>query len=208
MTAGKGGFDLGSKECVRPGFYCIATKTPKPTLYTQEQFELGYPFWQAKTTPIDIKPPSMATIKSNNYLPNALCADDAEADTHATHGIFVDPDGYVSEGGNFNVAFITYNDELVVPEFDNNLPGTTIKRIMDLVPQVPSPTQAFTSPQNVLMSASKTWSNSLARESDRDQLNICTEFCPVWLSIVLFARMVRIFRNLSPADFAQPSLFP
>ena len=91
---------------------------------------------QAKTTPIEIKAPSMATIKSNNYLPNALAQDDAEADPNATHGIFVDQDGYVSEGGTFNVAFITNDDELVVPTFDNSLAGTTILRIMELIPKV------------------------------------------------------------------------
>ena len=81
----------------------------------------------------------MATIKTNNYLPNALSADDAEADLHATHGIFVDEEGFVSEGGTFNVGFITKDNELVVPEFDNCLAGVTIQRIMELVPQARPP---------------------------------------------------------------------
>ncbi|XP_075265386.1 uncharacterized protein LOC142357725 [Convolutriloba macropyga] len=135
MSAGKGGFGLGSSECIRPAFYCIATKPPVQRLYGPEDEEMGIPTWRAKTTPVGIKSPCMATIKTNNYLPNALSADDAEADLHATHGIFVDEEGFVSEGGTFNVGFITKDNELVVPEFDNCLAGVTIQRIMELVPQ-------------------------------------------------------------------------
>eukprot|EP00951_Prasinocladus_malaysianus_P029986 scaffold279768_cov45-Prasinocladus_malaysianus.AAC.1 len=106
MTAGTGGFGLGSDECVRPGFYCLLCKNPKPKFYAPDQEELGFPMWQLKTTSVEIKPVSMATIKTNNYLPNALSQDEASADTRATHSVFVDQDGYVSEGGNFNVAFL------------------------------------------------------------------------------------------------------
>uniref|UniRef100_A0A061QQ17 Branched-chain amino acid aminotransferase n=2 Tax=Tetraselmis sp. GSL018 TaxID=582737 RepID=A0A061QQ17_9CHLO len=135
LTAGRGGFDLGSRECDRPGFYCIVTHRPEPRYYSDEDRQNGFSYWRAKTTPIETKSPFMSSIKSNNYLQNVLSAEDAERDEHATHGIFVDPDGFVSEGGNFNVGFILPDGELVIPSFDNCLAGITAQRIMELVPK-------------------------------------------------------------------------
>ena len=46
MSAGKGGFGLGSSECIRPAFYCIATKPPVQRLYGPEDEEMGIPTWR------------------------------------------------------------------------------------------------------------------------------------------------------------------
>ena len=117
-----------------------------------------------------IKDPYFATLKSNNYLPNALVALDAQLEgfdqvrhnpitagyhkvyhedmnfvtilkgfdsliTHA-QGVFVDGDGYVAEGSVMNIGIITHEGELVVPPFDQSLPGCTLKRLLHLIREV------------------------------------------------------------------------
>eukprot|EP00873_Tetraselmis_striata_P010502 jgi/Tetstr1/430766/TSEL_020551.t1 len=92
----------------------------------------------ALTPSTEVKSAFMSGIKSNNYLLNALAADEAVADDHSTgHAVWVDADGYVSEGGNFNVGFITNNNEVVIPTFDNCLAGCTAQRVLELIPKTP-----------------------------------------------------------------------
>ena len=117
-----------------------------------------------------IKDPYFATLKSNNYLPNALVALDAQLEgfdqvrhypitaryhkvhheemnfvsilkgfefltTHA-QGVFVDSDGHVAEGSVMNIGIITHEGELIVPPFDQALPGCTLKRLLHLIREV------------------------------------------------------------------------
>mmetsp|Transcript_41278 Transcript_41278/g.106886 ORF Transcript_41278/g.106886 Transcript_41278/m.106886 type:complete len:427 (-) Transcript_41278:225-1505(-) len=138
LTAGNGGFGLSSAECVRPGFYCIATSIERPKPRNEREKLTGQSAWQALTPSTEVKSAFMSGIKSNNYLLNALAADEAVADDHSTgHAVWVDADGYVSEGGNFNVGFITNNNEVVIPTFDNCLAGCTAQRVLELIPKTP-----------------------------------------------------------------------
>ena len=126
--------------------------------------------WKVRTSPVPIKDPYFATLKSNNYLPNALVALDAQLEgfdqvrhhpitagyqkvyheemnivstlkgfeiliTHA-QGVFVDSNGYVAEGSVMNIGIITHEGELVVPPFDQALPGCTLKRLLQLIREV------------------------------------------------------------------------
>ena len=59
------------------------------------------------------KNPYFATLKSTNYLVNALCLMDAEAEGF-DQGIFLDSDGFIAEGPNMNVAIITQDGTFVV----------------------------------------------------------------------------------------------
>ncbi len=43
-----------------------------------QRFHSGVQGWKVKTSPVPIKDPYFATLKSNNYLPNALVALDAQ----------------------------------------------------------------------------------------------------------------------------------
>jgi branched-subunit amino acid aminotransferase/4-amino-4-deoxychorismate lyase len=78
-----------------------------------------------------MKPPLLATIKSNNYLLNVLTHMEA-VDRGGTFGILVDDEGYVAEACVLNAAFVTDDGILRTPPFDGILSGTTIRRVMDL----------------------------------------------------------------------------
>lgn len=66
-----------------------------------------------KTTEVPIKHRYFATLKSTNYLQNALAVADAQAEGY-DQGIFVDAEGNVAEAPNLNLGIITWENELVV----------------------------------------------------------------------------------------------
>lgn len=70
-------------------------------------------------------------MKNVNYLPNVLSVLEAE-EKGAFASIWIDDAGYIAEGPNVNVAFITQEKELVMPIFDNILYGCTAKRLLEL----------------------------------------------------------------------------
>jgi len=51
-------------------------------------------------------------------------------------GVFVDQAGFILEGPNSNFAMLTKDNVFVTPPFDNILPGVTIQRLMELLPEV------------------------------------------------------------------------
>ena len=82
-----------------------------------------------------MKTPLFATMKNVNYLPNVLSVMEAE-EKGAFASVWVDEAGYIAEGPNVNVAFITQEKELVMPLFDNILHGCTAKRLLELAPKL------------------------------------------------------------------------
>ncbi|KAK9268846.1 hypothetical protein L1049_000610 [Liquidambar formosana] len=50
----------------------------------------------------------------------------------ASASIWVDEEGFIAEGPNFNVAFVTHHKELVLPFFDKILSGCTALRLLEL----------------------------------------------------------------------------
>uniref|UniRef100_A0A0C9QN49 TSA: Wollemia nobilis Ref_Wollemi_Transcript_19242_1224 transcribed RNA sequence n=1 Tax=Wollemia nobilis TaxID=56998 RepID=A0A0C9QN49_9CONI len=87
------------------------------------------------TSSTPMKSPEMATMKNVNYLPNALSKIGAE-EKGAYTAIWIDSEGYVAEGPNVNVAFISKTKELLVPSFDKILSGCTCKRMLALAPKL------------------------------------------------------------------------
>ena len=69
LGAGRGGFGISPLECLQTSFYCMVYKAP-PLDPTKG--------WTVKTSPVPIKDPYFATLKSTNYMPNALVALDAQ----------------------------------------------------------------------------------------------------------------------------------
>ncbi|KAJ8532352.1 hypothetical protein K7X08_012275 [Anisodus acutangulus] len=87
------------------------------------------------TSAIPVKSPLFATSKNVNYLPNVLSKMEAE-DKGAFASIWVDEEGYIAEGPNVNVAFITSDKELILPSFDKILSGCTAMRLLELAPKL------------------------------------------------------------------------
>lgn len=122
LSAGHGDFLLSPSGCVESAFYAIVYQGPAPS------FGKGV---KTITTSIPIKPPVFATMKSVNYLPNVLCQMEAE-ENGCFASIWLDSEGFVAEGPNMNVAFVTHDKQLLVPRFDKILSGCTAKRVIAL----------------------------------------------------------------------------
>lgn len=126
LTSGPGDFLLSSAGCPTPAFYAIV---------------IDHNFSQCKhgvkviTSTIPMKPPLFATMKNVNYLPNVLSIMEAE-EKEAFASIWIDEEGYIAEGPNVNVAFITDDKELILPSFDKILSGCTAKRLLELAPKL------------------------------------------------------------------------
>ncbi|XP_021721507.1 LOW QUALITY PROTEIN: D-amino-acid transaminase, chloroplastic-like [Chenopodium quinoa] len=122
LSAGHGDFHLSPSGCAEPTFYAIVTHSSASS---------DHKGIKVITSSIPIKPPVFATMKSVNYLPNALCQMEAE-ENGCFASIWLDSEGFVAEGPNMNVAFVTFDKELMMPRFDKILSGCTAKRILTL----------------------------------------------------------------------------
>ncbi|PKA46605.1 Branched-chain-amino-acid aminotransferase-like protein 3, chloroplastic [Apostasia shenzhenica] len=124
LSSGPGDFLLSPAGC--PAFYAIVLDND----YSQCKEGVKV---VTSTTPM--KPPLFATMKNVNYLPNVLAKMEAEA-KGSFASIWVDDKGYIAEGPNVNVAFISKNKELLLPSFDSILTGCTAKRLLALAPKL------------------------------------------------------------------------
>ncbi|GER33785.1 D-alanine aminotransferase [Striga asiatica] len=123
LSSGPGDFLLSPSSCHCPTLYAIIMCGT-----TQSHSQRGI---KVITSSIPIKSPQFAVMKSVNYLPNVLTKMEAE-DREAYAGIWLDERGYVAEGPNMNVAFVTEARELLMPRFDRILSGCTAKRVLEL----------------------------------------------------------------------------
>ncbi|KAK3028387.1 hypothetical protein RJ639_039597 [Escallonia herrerae] len=126
LTAGPGDFLLSPAGCPTSAFYAVVI---------DEDFSQCKEGVKVITSTIPMKTPLFATSKNVNYLPNVLSKMEAE-DNGAFASIWVDEEGYIAEGPNVNVAFITHDKELVSPFFDKILSGCTAKRLLELAPKL------------------------------------------------------------------------
>ncbi|KAK7384918.1 hypothetical protein VNO78_30621 [Psophocarpus tetragonolobus] len=124
LSAGPGDFQLSPSGCHQSSLYAIVI---------QDVSSLSHNFRGVKvvTSSIPIKHPKFAITKSVNYLPNVLSKVEAEK-AGAFAGIWLDDEGFVAEGPNMNVAFVTKEKELIMPYFDKILSGCTAKRVLTL----------------------------------------------------------------------------
>ncbi|KAF6155882.1 hypothetical protein GIB67_039213 [Kingdonia uniflora] len=122
LSSGPGDFLLSPSGCPTPAFYAVVIEDN----YAQRKEGV-----KAITSTIPMKSPLFATMKNVNYLPNVLAVMEAE-ETGAFASIWVDEEGYIAEGPNVNVAFITKEKELVLPVFDKILSGCTAKRLLEV----------------------------------------------------------------------------
>ncbi|GAB4837252.1 hypothetical protein Ancab_002155 [Ancistrocladus abbreviatus] len=122
LSSGPGDFQLSPSGCGQSALYAIVIKDLSPP---------DHKGVKVVTSSIPIKPPMFATMKSVNYLPNVLSKMEAE-ENGSFASIWLDADGFVAEGPNMNVAFVTREKELLMPHFDKILSGCTAKRVLTL----------------------------------------------------------------------------
>ncbi|XP_010925870.2 D-amino-acid transaminase, chloroplastic [Elaeis guineensis] len=128
LSPGPGDFLLSPSGCPNPALYAIVIE--------------GRSLPDRKgviviTSSIPMKSSQFAIMKNVNYLPNALSKMEAE-ENGAFAAIWLDDEGFVAEGPNMNVAFVTADRELLMPQFDKILSGCTAKRVLVLAEQLVS----------------------------------------------------------------------
>jgi 4-amino-4-deoxychorismate lyase len=126
LSAGPGDFQLSPSGCHQSGLYAIVIQDVSPAAASVKSKGV-----KVITSSIPIKHPMFAITKSVNYLPNVLSKMEAD-EAGAFAGIWLDDEGFVAEGPNMNVAFVTKEKELIVPHFDKILSGCTAKRVLTL----------------------------------------------------------------------------
>ncbi|EOY13099.1 hypothetical protein QUC31_002152 [Theobroma cacao] len=126
LSAGPGNFLLSPAGLPTSAFYAVVI---------DDDFSQCKKGVKVITSTIPIKSPLFATMKNVNYLPNVLSVMEAE-DKGAFASIWVDEKGFIAEGPNVNVAFITNDKELILPQFDKILSGCTAKRLLELAPKL------------------------------------------------------------------------
>lgn len=122
LSSGTGDFQLSPSGCHQSALYAIVIQDQSPS---------NYEGIKVTTSSIPIKPPQFAIMKSVNYLPNVLSKMEAE-ENGGYAAIWLDEDGFVAEGPNMNVAFVTKEKEFLMPRFDKILSGCTAKRVLVL----------------------------------------------------------------------------
>nr|XP_010915835.1 D-amino-acid transaminase, chloroplastic isoform X1 [Elaeis guineensis] len=126
LSPGPGDFLLSPSGCPNPALYAIVIEGQ--ALPDRKGVKVI-------TSSVPMKSPEFSIMKSVNYLPNALSKMEAE-ENGAFAAIWLDDEGFVAEGPNMNVAFVTSDRELVMPHFDKILSGCTAKRVLVLAEQL------------------------------------------------------------------------
>jgi 4-amino-4-deoxychorismate lyase len=83
---------------------------------------------------IPVKQGFFSQVKSCNYLANVLTKKES-IDRGADFAINITEKGYVAEGPTENVMILTTQNELIAPEFDYTLRGTTLVRVQEIARQ-------------------------------------------------------------------------
>jgi branched-chain amino acid aminotransferase len=125
VSRGTGSFGVNPCDCPKPHIYIVVTA-------------LGVPFMRrhprgatACSSAVPPREPFCATIKSCNYLLNALMAREARR-AGADFAVGIDERGFLTEGATENVAIVTARGELRFPRADRTVTGTTMVRVIAL----------------------------------------------------------------------------
>jgi len=126
LTAGRGDFSISPRHCTgEPGFYVVAHQDAHSADGLRE--------FKAITSTVPLKPAFLATMKSNNYLLNALVA--MEAESKGAHlGIQLDDEGVLAESAVSTIGVVGGDGVLRSPVPHSILPSTTWGRAKALAP--------------------------------------------------------------------------
>ena len=133
VTRGIGDLGLDPRKCRKPTIIVIAQ--PWEKLYG-DLYERGIKAVTVtvRRNAIDSLPPN---IKSMNYLNNILAKIEANA-KGGDEAIFLDQNGYVSEGSGDNI-FVVKNGIIMTPPTVNNLKGITRDVVIDIIQRLRIP---------------------------------------------------------------------
>ncbi len=125
VTRGPGGFSPSPAEVIGHQIYAAITtlKSPPPEFYQQG--------CRAMLSSVPAKDSFWSQIKSCNYLQNVLMKQET-LKRGFDFAISVDAAGRLCEGATENMMLISSAGELLVPNFDYTLRGTTVRVVMQI----------------------------------------------------------------------------
>ncbi|HMP74558.1 MAG TPA: aminotransferase class IV [Kiritimatiellia bacterium] len=125
LSRGPGSMGISPADCPQPALYVIVHRLPPPFMDTHPHGAT------AGWSTIPVKSGHFATIKTCNYLPNALMKH--EALHRQLDFIFArDEQNHLAEGPTENVAIVDADRRLLLPRPGRILPGTTLRRSLEL----------------------------------------------------------------------------
>lgn len=121
LSRGPGGMGINPYECPTPHLYILVHKLFPPFMTIHPGGA------HLVTCDIPVKAGLFATIKTCNYLPNALMKKEA-VDRGADFAVNVDEQGHIAEGATENIGLVTTGGVLWIPRPERILNGTTMNR--------------------------------------------------------------------------------
>ena len=125
VTRGPGGFTSNPYES--PVGILLVTVL-RLHFYSDEKYAGGV---KVVTSPFLAKDPMIATMKVCSYMQNVLVKK-AALDAGADYGVSFGRDGFMTESSTENISIVTRDGELLAPEWNIILKGTTLTRIMKI----------------------------------------------------------------------------
>jgi branched-chain amino acid aminotransferase len=126
LGRGPGGFGVDPAECPRPSFYVVVNHFAP---YPESWYEKGLRGFRSSMPP---RPAQTSHIKDTNYLFAVMMTMEAH-DLGLDTPLVFDDHGCLAESAVANICLVDQEGLLVVPEFTHALPGTTIRRAMELL---------------------------------------------------------------------------
>ncbi len=126
LGRGPGSFGIDPADCPRSSLYAVAYRfVPKP----EEWYRKGLAGFRSS---IPAKQGYLARIKNANYLPNVLMVREGH-EKHAEVPFCFDEEGFLAESAIANICLVNRQGALEIPQFTNSLPGTTVRRALELL---------------------------------------------------------------------------
>lgn len=125
LSRGTGSMGISPYDCPRAGLYILVHRAVPPFMEAHPEGA------RLVTSEWPVKAGLFATIKTCNYLPNAMIKKEA-IDRGADFAVNFDERGFVAEGATENIGVVTSAGELLVPRPGRMLAGTTMKRALAL----------------------------------------------------------------------------
>lgn len=127
MSRGPGSYGVNPHDCPEPQLYITAYRLSPPFMRLHPEGA------RAVTVDVPLKPGFLATVKTCNYLPNALMKKAAE-EAGAHFPLAYDERGFLAEGATENLGIVSPEGALRLPRADRILDGITVQRVRALAP--------------------------------------------------------------------------
>lgn len=125
LSRGPGSMGINPYDCPKTGLYILVHRIGPP-------FMAGHPGGAVViTSDLPVKAGAFATIKTCNYLPNAMLKKEA-VDRGSDFALNFDEQNFLAEGATENAGVVTQDRMLIIPGRDRILSGTTMHRVFEL----------------------------------------------------------------------------